>query len=76
MARRINIELEDGDYRYLKDRAEREGRSMVSVIREAIRGLRGSEMQDPRADPMYQVGSFEGPRDLAERHDFYLYESS
>jgi hypothetical protein len=76
MAKRVNIELEDGDYRYLKARAEREGRSMVSLIREAIRRLRGSEELDPRKDPMYEVGSFDGPRDLAERHDKYLYSDS
>lgn len=73
--KRLNVELEDGDYRYLKDRADREGRSVVALIRDAINRMRRSEHEDPRSDPMYQVGSFEGPSDLAEGHDRYLYES-
>ncbi|MBI4729338.1 MAG: antitoxin [Acidobacteria bacterium] len=71
--KRLNVELEDTDYRYLKDLADRQGRSVVAVIREAVARLRRSEDVDPRADPMYGVGSFDGPRDLAERHDDYLY---
>jgi hypothetical protein len=74
--KRLNVELEDGDYRYLKARAEREGRSVVSLIREAVVRLRGSDALDPRSDPMYPVGSFDGPDDLSERHDDYLYGPS
>lgn len=70
--KRINVELEDADYRYLRERASREGRAVVAIIRDAIARLR-REGSDPHQDPMYEVGSFDGPADLAERHDDYLY---
>ena len=70
--KRLNVELEDGDYLFLKGRAAKEGRSVVAVIREAIERFR-KETIDVRSDPMYAVGSFDGPADLAERHDDYLY---
>ena len=73
--KRLTIELDEGDYSYLRERAEREGRSVVSVLREAVVRLRQAEVADPRDDPMYAVGSFDGPRDLARRHDDYLYGS-
>lgn len=73
MANRLNVELDDDRYGYLRRRADREGRSMVSIIREAIDRLRASGTADAEGDPMYAVGSFEGPCDLAERHDEYLY---
>lgn len=71
--KRLTIELDEDAYAYLRDRARREGRSVVSLLREAVARLRRAEVPDPRADPMYRVGSFEGPPDLAERHDDYLY---
>lgn len=71
--KRLNVELEDGDYRYLKEKAAREGKTLISLIREAIGRMRRSELVEARDDPMYAVGSFDGPSDLAEKHDDYLY---
>ena len=71
--KRLTVELDEGDYAYLRERASREGRSVVSLLREAVTRLRRDGVADPGADPMYLVGSFEGPADLAEQHDDYLY---
>lgn len=74
--KRLNVELDERDYGYLKDRAAREGKTLIAVIREAIAGLRQADLGDARNDPMYEVGSFEGPSDLADRHDDYLYRGA
>lgn len=71
--KRLTVELDEGDYAFLRERAAREGRSVVSLLREGIARLRKDGALDPAGDPMYEVGSFEGPPDLAERHDDYLY---
>lgn len=71
--KRLTVELDEGDYAYLRERARREGTSLVAILREAVARLRRAEADDPTSDPMYRVGSFDGPADLAERHDEYLY---
>lgn len=73
LMKRLNVELGDEDYRYLKERARREGRTLVAILREAVDRMRRADRPEARSDPMYEVGSFEGPADLAERHDGYLY---
>lgn len=70
--KRMNVEFADDDYRYLRERAVAEGRTVISVIREAVARMR-RESFDAKSDPMWAVGSFDGPSDLAERHDDYLY---
>jgi hypothetical protein len=71
--KRMTIELDEADFGYLRDRASREGRTVVSLLREAVQRLRGADGADPRSDPMFTVGSFDGPKDMAERHDDYIY---
>ena len=73
MAKRLTIELDEADAAYLRERARRDGTSLVAVLREAIRSLRRADVADPRSDPMYKTGTFEGPSNLAERHDDYIY---
>ena len=70
--KRLTVELDEGDYAYLRERAAKEGRSVVSLLREAVERLR-REGFDATTDPMYPVGSFDGPADLSEKHDRYLY---
>jgi len=71
--KRLTVEIDEAAYAYLRERASREGRTVVSLLREAVDRLRSSDALDPRSDPMYAVGSFEGPADLSEKHDEYLY---
>lgn len=57
--------------------ARQRGLSMAAVVREAIQALVESTLaRQPAdgADPLADlIGVFEGPGDLAERHDDYLY---
>ncbi|MFA5785767.1 MAG: hypothetical protein WDA71_02105 [Actinomycetota bacterium] len=73
--KRMNVEIADEDYLYLKNRASREGQSVVALIRQAVAALQRADAPDVRSDPMYKVGSFDGLADLAEHHDGYLYGS-
>lgn len=68
--KRLIVELDDVDYAYVRGRAAREGRTVDSLLRDAVTLLR---RKSAAADPMYQVGSFDGPANLAERHDGCLY---
>ncbi|MGH2728748.1 MAG: hypothetical protein ACRDKS_17390, partial [Actinomycetota bacterium] len=70
--KRLTFELDERDYAYLRIRAEGEDRTVVSLLKEAIDTLRRSSVVDASADPMYRVGSFEGPAGLSELHDEYL----
>lgn len=71
--KRLNLELDDSDYAYLRSRATREDRTVAGLLRMAIGTLRLAEEFEPKDDPMWVVGSVEAPPDLSDRHDDYLY---
>ena len=73
--KRTNIVLEEWQYQYLKDRAEREGKSISALIRELIEAAMRPVEKGLKDDPIFQiVGMFRGGRkDVAEKHDEYLY---
>lgn len=74
--RRKQIYLDDASERSLKRLAARTGRSEASHIREALQRYLGSGPATA-ADPLEQliglVEDPEGPDDVAENHDHYLY---
>ena len=74
--RRKQIYLDDASERSLKRLAARTGRSEASHIREALRRYLGSGTA-PDDDPLERlIGLVEdanGPDDVAENHDHYLY---
>ncbi len=75
--RRKQIYLDDASERSLKRLAARTGQSQASHIREAVRRYLGSGGTVPDDDPLERliglVEDAEGPDDVAENHDHYLY---
>lgn len=63
--------------RALKVLAARTGRPEAEHVREALRAYLTEELTPPDHDPLMTlvalVDAAEGPRDVAERHDHYLY---
>ena len=77
--KRLNIEVPWEQYEVLRREAAIRGATISGVIRELIAGLarpgRRRGGRKPQDDPLYTMGgSFDGPADLAEKHDAYLYE--
>ena len=77
-AKRLNIEIPWRQYERLQREASARGTTISRVIRDLIAGLdkqarkRGTRTR--RDDPLYAMGgSFDGPFNLAEKHDAYLY---
>ncbi|MBA2295793.1 MAG: CopG family transcriptional regulator [Actinobacteria bacterium] len=74
--RRKQIYLDDTSERGLKRLAARTGRSEASHIREALQRYlaSGSEaVEDPLEQLIGLVPDEQGPDDVAEEHDHYLY---
>ncbi|WP_287963481.1 ribbon-helix-helix protein, CopG family [Alcanivorax sp.] len=71
---RTQIQLEERQYRYLKAKARRSGKSISALLRELVDDQ--IREQDKRGnDSLLEiVGMAEGPADsTARRHDDYLY---
>jgi hypothetical protein len=73
--KRTNIVLEEAQYQYLKDRAQREGKSMSALVRELIETSICASKEDIKDDPIFKIigmGRGRG-RGAARRHDEILY---
>ncbi len=78
MVKRLNIEIPWEQYEILRHEAAIRKTTISSVLRGLIEGLKPPSgrrrRRNLREDPFYaRRGSFEGPADLAEKHDAYLY---
>lgn len=76
--KRLNIKLPWELYEVLRREAAAMGTTVSGVVRSLIAGLTQPVKRRPRRkpqdDPLYAMrGSFDGPSDLAEKHDAYLY---
>lgn len=75
--KRTNIVLEEVQHQYLKDRAEREGKSVSALVRELIAAAICPSKEDIKNDPIFKiVGMFRGrrsKRDICQRHDEIIY---
>jgi len=76
--RRLDIELSWDEYELLRREAEARGTTIPALIHELIVSQRDRSLERARNahrdDPLLQrQGSFDGPPDLAERHDQHLY---
>lgn len=73
---RKQLYLEEATDRALKRLAARSGRSEASHVRDALR-LYLRQQDGPRDDPLERliglVDNPDGPTDVAENHDHYLY---
>lgn len=77
--RRKQVYLDEASERSLKRLAARTGRSEAFHVREALRRYLDSHAEpagDPLASLIGLVDDPEGPVDVAENHDQYLYGSS
>lgn len=79
--KRLTIELPFDQYEFLRKEAIRLGTTVSGLIRTLIEESRTEPSEAIKAaypqDPFFQRrGSFEGPPDLAEYHDRYLYQAS
>lgn len=79
--KRLTIELSTDQYELLRKQANSTGTTVTGFIRKLIDDFRlrlpaGAHKQY-QSDPLYKMrGSFDGPKDLAENHDHYLYGRS
>ena len=76
--KRLTIELSVDQYEMLQMQAKDNGTSVTGFIRRMIDEFRlrppAEARRNYQADPLYKRrGSFNGPADLAENHDRYLY---
>ncbi len=76
---RTQIQLEETQYRALKELAARQRTSVAELIRRAVREMLENAMvvpdQERRRRSLNVVGRFRsGHSDIAERHDDYLAE--
>jgi hypothetical protein len=76
--KRLNIEIPWEQYEALKREAAVRGSTVSAVLRDLIAGLRkpavGRGSRATRTDPLYRMGgAFDGPVNLAEKHDAFLY---
>jgi hypothetical protein len=79
--KRLTIELSVDQYEALRKQANHAGTTITSVIRRLIDEIRLGPSEEGHKnyqdDPLYErQGSFDGPKDLAENHDHYLYGRS
>lgn len=79
--KRLTIELSIDQYELLRKQANSTGTTVTGFIRRLIDDMRTRLPEEARKnyqnDPLYKMrGSFDGPKDLAENHDHYLYERS
>ncbi|MBI4610736.1 MAG: hypothetical protein HY726_17210 [Candidatus Rokubacteria bacterium] len=75
--KRLTLELTVDQYEFVRSEAASEGLTVSGFIRGLIDERRASPprlRESYRDDPFYhRRGSFKGPKDLAARHDKYLY---
>lgn len=76
--KRLTIELPVEQYEFLRKEARTGGTTISGLVRRLIEECRLRLPEEARknyqTDPLFKRrGSFEGPADLAERHDRYLY---
>ncbi len=76
--KRLNIELPIDQYEFLRKQANTAGTTISGLIRRLIDDFRFRLPEEARknyqTDPLYRrQGSFDGPADLSENHDHYLY---
>jgi hypothetical protein len=75
--KRLTLELAIDQYEFVKKEADAENVTVTAFIRALIDERRASPArlrESYRDDAFYRRrGSFKGPRDLAARHDRYLY---
>jgi hypothetical protein len=76
--KRLTIELSVDQYEMLQKQARANGTSVTGFIRLMIDEFRlrppAEVRKNYQTDPLYKRrGSFDGPADLAENHDRYLY---
>ena len=72
---RTQIYLEPGQYELLRSRARREGKTLASLIREALDEYLAGKAAQPGKDPLHRVigiGDGDGAA-VAENCDEYLY---
>lgn len=79
--KRLTIELPIDQYEFLRKQASAAGTTIAGLIRRLIDDCRLRLPEEVRknyqTDPLYKRrGSFDGPTDLAEHHDHYLYGQS
>lgn len=79
--KRLNIELPSEQYEFLRWEANAFGKTVTKVLRELIqeeqKRVTDKASKDYEHDPFYRrSGSFNGPSDLSENHDHYLYGES
>lgn len=77
--KRLTIELSVDQYETLQQQAKANGTSVTGFIRRMIDEFRLRPPTEVRkkyhTDPLYKRrGSFDGPANLAENHDHYLYK--
>jgi len=78
VTKRLTIELPFDQHEFLRKEAAARGMTVSGLIRQLIEDCRARPPEEIRAispkDPFSQRrGSFDGPPDLAEQHDRYLY---
>lgn len=75
---RTQIQLEEAQYRSLKELAARQGVSIAELVRRAVNNLLQSEvvpLEERRQRAIAAIGRFRsGIKDISERHDEYLAE--
>lgn len=73
--KRTNINLLEDQHEYVKTLAEREGKSISEIIREAVDAFREMALQLDQDDPIYSIiGMAKSDGKIgAENHDDVLY---
>ncbi len=79
--KRLTLELPVDQYNFLRKQASTDGTTIAGLIRKLVDDFRLRLPEDAhknyQTDPLYKRrGSFDGPADLAEHHDRYLYEQT
>ena len=71
---RTQIYLDDLEYRYLKDLAKTEGKSMAAIIRTWIKDHIKKRIRKKK-DPLLELSGIikKAPKDMASKFDKYLY---
>lgn len=81
VTKRLNVELPFDQYEFLRKEAAAKRLTISALLRQLIEARRGRASEDVRdvyqGDPLFdRRGSFNGPSNLAEEHDRYLYGSN
>ena len=78
MVKRLSVEIPWEQYEALRREASARGTTISGVLRELIAGLgqasKGRSGRSRHDDPLDRMaGSFDGPVNLAQKHDAFLY---